>query len=230
MMARHCEGCGLKMTPYLPRTRSASGESLLCVECHQLDGWGHHASRGVPIRHFAHQPVEGDDTIWHCPWCGSGQIIARSDGTVQCNFCSRVFTVSLQPEHAEMPQTVDGQAVVPLEDESPEDELADASKIGDAETVGEGLDTAEELAEEPDEPDVVEESTDDDPGVTPRDTDSEDEESEDDEEESENPFTKKKSYLVLGGALDEDAFVRHLAMKHTTDPGRTLRALRRSRR
>lgn len=48
----------------------------------------------------------GDDpTVHHCPMCGSGQVVARSDGTVECQFCKSVFEVTLQPQFSNMPQT-----------------------------------------------------------------------------------------------------------------------------
>lgn len=47
----------------------------------------------------------------HCVRCGSGGILGRSDGTVECTFCHLVFTVRVQPQHINSPQTVDGQPV-----------------------------------------------------------------------------------------------------------------------
>lgn len=51
------------------------------------------------------------EVIYHCPFCGSGQVIARSDGTVMCEFCNAAFTVQVQPEFSAFPQTIDGQPV-----------------------------------------------------------------------------------------------------------------------
>jgi hypothetical protein len=34
----------------------------------------------------AHDSGDGE-TIYHCPFCGSGQVIARSDKTIECEFC-----------------------------------------------------------------------------------------------------------------------------------------------
>jgi len=47
--------------------------------------------------------------VLHCPFCGSGAVIARSDGTIECNFCTSVFTVQVQPQFAAFPQTTQGQ-------------------------------------------------------------------------------------------------------------------------
>lgn len=56
----------------------------------------------------AHDSGDGA-TIYHCPFCGAGQVTARSDGTVECAFCKTFFTVQVQPEHSAMPQTIDGR-------------------------------------------------------------------------------------------------------------------------
>jgi hypothetical protein len=48
----------------------------------------------------------GDDpTVRHCPFCGSGQVVARSDGMIECQFCGNYFDVSMHPEFSGMPQT-----------------------------------------------------------------------------------------------------------------------------
>lgn len=58
----------------------------------------------------AHDSGDGA-TIFHCPFCGAGQVTARSDGTVECGFCSTYFTVQVQPQHSAQPQTINGQPV-----------------------------------------------------------------------------------------------------------------------
>ncbi len=55
----------------------------------------------------AHDSGDGA-TIYHCPFCGGGQVVAGSDGSVECGYCHTLFTVQVQPEHAAMPQTIDG--------------------------------------------------------------------------------------------------------------------------
>jgi hypothetical protein len=62
------------------------------------------------LRFQAHDSGDGE-TIFHCPFCGSGQVIARSDGTVECEFCSTAFTVQVQPTMPAFPQTIDGVPV-----------------------------------------------------------------------------------------------------------------------
>lgn len=62
------------------------------------------------LRFQAHDSGDGE-TIFHCPFCGSGQVIARSDGTVECEFCTTAFTVQVQPTMPAFPQTIDGVPV-----------------------------------------------------------------------------------------------------------------------
>lgn len=46
-----------------------------------------------------------DDTMpVHCPWDGSGQVLANSDGSIRCNNCQRSFTIRLQPSYPGIPQ------------------------------------------------------------------------------------------------------------------------------
>lgn len=51
--------------------------------------------------------------IHHCFACGSGAVVGNSDGTATCDFCHTNFTVQVQPAHPFMPQTIDGEPVVP---------------------------------------------------------------------------------------------------------------------
>lgn len=62
----------------------------------------------VSMKHHAHDSGDGE-TIAHCPFCGSGSLVGGADGTVECSFCRRYFTVQVQPEFAAMPQTINGQ-------------------------------------------------------------------------------------------------------------------------
>jgi hypothetical protein len=56
----------------------------------------------------AHDSGDGA-TVFHCPFCGSGQVIARSDRTIECEYCHTCFTVQVQPIFPSFPQTIDGQ-------------------------------------------------------------------------------------------------------------------------
>lgn len=51
-----------------------------------------------------------EDNVW-VGNCGSGNVVARSDGSVECGFCSMVFTVRVQPRNINSPQTINGQPV-----------------------------------------------------------------------------------------------------------------------
>lgn len=61
-------------------------------------------------RKTAHDSGDGA-TIFHCPFCGSGQVIARSDRTIECEYCHTCFTVQVQPQFPAFPQTIDGAPV-----------------------------------------------------------------------------------------------------------------------
>lgn len=58
----------------------------------------------------AHQSGDGI-TICHCPFCGSGQVIGRSDGNTECSFCNQSFLVRVQPMYSAFPQSIDGMPV-----------------------------------------------------------------------------------------------------------------------
>jgi len=62
---------------------------------------------GIGLVKLAHDSGDGE-TIYHCPFCGSGQVVARSDGTTECEFCHNCFIVQVQPSQPEMPQTING--------------------------------------------------------------------------------------------------------------------------
>jgi hypothetical protein len=64
--------------------------------------------RAYAMQYLAHDSGDGQ-TVYHCPFCGGGNVIGRSDGTIECGFCNTHFTVQVQPEFAGMPQTIDGQ-------------------------------------------------------------------------------------------------------------------------
>ncbi|MDQ1041564.1 hypothetical protein QFZ75_008066 [Streptomyces sp. V3I8] len=59
---------------------------------------------------LAHQSGDGI-TIAHCPFCGSGQVIGRSDGNTECSFCNQSFLVRVQPMFSAFPQSIDGMPV-----------------------------------------------------------------------------------------------------------------------
>lgn len=65
-------------------------------------------SRQITV--VAHQSGDGV-TIAHCPFCGSGQVIGRSDGNTECSFCNQSFLVRVQPMFSAFPQSIDGMPV-----------------------------------------------------------------------------------------------------------------------
>ncbi len=82
-----------------------------------LDGGVTHIS----TKKVAHDSGDGE-TIFHCPFCGAGQVIGRSDGTVECQFCDTAFTVQVQPQQSAQPQTIEGEPH--LISDMPEDSVA----------------------------------------------------------------------------------------------------------
>lgn len=93
-------------TPLRPQIQSLNTRVALA---HRMGQPGRMNGPG-PIRVQAHDSGDGE-TIFHCPFCGSGQVLARSDGTVECEFCSTAFTVQVQPQMPAFPQTIDGVPV-----------------------------------------------------------------------------------------------------------------------
>lgn len=85
---------------YIERLRGAMGQYQII--------W----KDGEQTEHFAQRKVAHDsgdgETIYHCPFCGAGQVIARSDGTAECGFCKSAFTVQVQPTMPAVPQTING--------------------------------------------------------------------------------------------------------------------------
>lgn len=82
-------------------------------------------------RKTAHGGGDGQ-TLHHCPGCGSGGIVGRSDGSIECTLCNMVFTVQLQPHSPFMPQTVNGEPVqIPGMPNSGADDLGETEIPGD---------------------------------------------------------------------------------------------------
>lgn len=112
-----------------------SSDGSLYVEAH-ADGWrvvvddrpiSFHASLTEACEHAdglrSHGHVSLDSRIAHCPFCGSGAVVARSDESVECSICQRAFVVMEQPLYSAMPgaeyqgMEIDGEPVV--EDPTP---------------------------------------------------------------------------------------------------------------
>ena len=209
-------------TPELPATMSyrvavRRGQKPLDPKADGLRRVAHQISADMPdvvvIQKLAHDSGDGQ-TIMHCPMCGSGQVIATSDGGVECEFCKSSFTVQIQPQYPAFPQSIDGQPVnVPGMG-------PDFSPYG-------GTPPGEE-APLPMDGEEDEDPTDEgDPMGTNAD-ETEPPEEDDDEGSSNNnqAITKKTFRTATGVVLDHDAYLKHLALSHTHRAGETLRRVR----
>lgn len=165
-------------------------------------------------RKTAHDSGDGA-TIFHCPFCGSGQVIARSDRTIECEYCHTCFTVQVQPQFPAFPQTINGAPVqVPgmpgqiggppaAPGQDPMDPMG-----------GGGFPPGEDGAEDDGNPfaDGAE--------------DGEEEEPQDDEG-SAPPFAKGSMLRTASGAsLPMDSYLAHLAIKFADDKDRVIERVR----
>jgi hypothetical protein len=164
-----------------------------------------------------------EDNIWcpNCPFCGSGQVIARSDGGVECEFCHASFTVQVQPQFSAFPQSIGGMPIDvpgmgPDEGMAPPQDLAPgAQPPGAGEVPGDGGPVppgAQGGAEsQPGEEEDPQEETDEDEG-------------------DDNPFASKSktsSYRTHTGAtLDRDSYMRYLALQHAGNRDLVLAQIR----
>src|ERR1043165_7189683 len=98
--------------------------------------------RMIKVAHDSGDP----QVIYHCPSCGSGQVIARSDGTVECGFCKMCFTVQVQPRYPAFPQTINGQPIQ-VPGMGPQWPGQDDDQIMQAQDAAEGIDADPEDAD-----------------------------------------------------------------------------------
>lgn len=155
-------------------------------------------------------------TVFHCPFCGSGQVLARSDRTIECQFCHTAFTVQVQPVYPNFPQTIDGQPMqVP-------------GMPGQVDPMGGGMPPGGDVPpggdEEPGDSPFGSDDLDD-SGVPPTDeadADADDESDSGDssghEKETGNPFAKKTYRTAKGHLLSEADYLRHVAITTSPDP------------
>lgn len=139
----------------------------------------------------------------NCCFCGSGQVIARSDGTVECEFCHSTFTVQVQPQFPAFPQTIDG---VPVD--VPGMPSNNAPMPGEAPPPGGAV------------PPGAEGEMDD-----PSGEDEDPEEGDDDKP----AFLKGGLKTAAGAPLDVDDYLRHLAIECSPNRARTLQRVRERR-
>ena len=232
-MARTCDGCGRKMSPWVPRKKNAAGQSVCegCLNGREGRPLSRHAEQQViraqahltpdpagQLIKVAHGNMDGV-TVFHCPFCGSGQVV--NEGTsIACGFCHTSFTVLVQPQFPMMPATVEGQPYTP--------------GVG----VGGGPGTPPPAAG-PAQPaptaDDDEGSFGGDPLSEKANTDGGDEGKPDDskpadDDKDKNPFAKGSSLVTAQGvALPVDQFMAHLALKHSPDRERTLAEVQQGR-
>lgn len=166
------------------------------------------------LQRVAHDSGDGV-TIYHCPFCGGGQVVGRSDGSTECGFCDTTFTVQVQPTMPQMPQTVDGVPVNPPsiagDPTSPDAMSGQPSILNGAPAEGEASGEASVLNGAP----VGGEA-----GAAPGDG------------EPSVLNNKTSSYYIThsGVALGHDAYLRHLAIAHAKDRNSVLRQVRASNR
>ena len=158
------------------------------VKKKKIQNEDHYSSLNVEAHGF-----DADDTVKHCPMCGSGDVWGGSDGTIECNFCSTHFTVTVEPEFSTMPQTTpDGQSQYGLDGGiQPEGDPSDSGGMLDP-SEGDPSDPTQDPQEDEEQP------------GSPQ-----------DEETPVNgsSFQAAKRYYMTEtqDLLDEDAFLAHIA-------------------
>lgn len=167
--------------------------------------------------------------VLHCPFCGTGAVIARSDGTIECGFCTSVFTVQTQPQYNGFPQSVDGQpyewpgmpqqpGVVPADPPPGTDVNPNSMGVPSPPMSSDPADGNDDMEDVSDD-DADSDDDDDKPAFLKGKGDKSDSKSDKkSDKKSDNPFAKKKSYRTASGALvDEADFLAHLAILHAKD-------------
>lgn len=180
--------------------------------------------RGQGIgRKVAHDP--GDPLITsHCPFCGSGQVVGRSDGTIGCGFCGQNYIVRVQPAFPGMPQMPSPGGGAPS-DVGPDGGLMDPGMIGPDGMPAGGMPPPGEEGEEGDEGGPPFGDEDDGSGSPPPSSASDSKKNDNGsggskspgnkKSDKKGPPSKKESSLYRGfsgQALTEDQFIRHLAV------------------
>lgn len=221
MANRSCDRCGARMSPWLPRSRE--GDQMLCTGCRNAVSRERTATmQGDPvdtIRTHAHDSGDGA-TIYHCPFCGSGQVIARSDRSTECEFCHQCFTVQVQPQFPAFPQTINGMPMqVPGMPGAPGG-LPSVPPPGGDPMMQDPM--ADPMGGDPMDPEAV-------PG---QEEDPEQEGPPGDEEEGDDapPWAKGASLRTTAGAeLAWENYLRHLAIAHADDKDAVITRIRAER-
>lgn len=164
-------------------------------------------------------------TVFHCPFCGSGQVLARSDRTIECQFCHTAFTVQVQPVYPNFPQAIDGQ---------PMDVPGMPGQVG-GDPMGGGMPPGADPMADGEEDGSAPFGADDvgDDGVPPTDEADADADDESDSGDSsghgDNPFAKKTYRTARGAVLTETEYLHHIAIVTSPDPLATAAAIKISR-
>lgn len=178
------------------------------------------------MRKVAHDSGDGE-TIYHCPFCGSGQVIARSDRTIECQFCHICFTVQVQPQYPAFPQTINGQPVqVPgMPGQIGTDQGMGMDPNADPAAAGAGapVPPGQNDPNAPVDPSQVDQDGD----VSAGDDQDDDSESDDD---SGPPWAKKSFRTAAGHRLPPDEYLRHLAIRFAVDKPAVVAAIKEDRR
>lgn len=174
-------------------------------------------ARMAIVQKVAHDSGDGA-TIFHCPFCGSGQVIARSDRTTECEYCHTCFTVQVQPQFPAFPQTVDG---MPMQVPGMPGQVGGPPAAPDA--VGDPMGGQDPMAAGGDPGD----EGDDGEGFPGS---GEDDEEDDGGGDSAPPFAKGSSLrTATGAALSYESYLRHLAIKYADDKDAVLARVREGR-
>lgn len=157
----------------------------------------------------------------NCPFCGSGQVIARSDRTTECEYCHTCFTIQVQPQFPAFPQTIDG---MPMQVPGMPGQIGGPPGVPGADPMAGGMPPGQDPMD----------GTDD--GSMPPGGDEEDGGAPSDEEPPEDnapPFAKGSMLRTASGTpLDWDNYLRHLAIRHadSTQKDAVLDRIREGRR
>lgn len=220
MAKRECDRCGGLASPHIPRVRLDDGR-LVCQGCaHAVARERAKEARVAGTQKVAHDSGDGA-TIFHCPFCGSGQVIARSDRTTECEYCHTCFTIQVQPQFPAFPQTIDG---MPMQVPGMPGQIGGPPGVPGADPMAGGMPPGQDPMD----------GTDD--GSMPPGGDEEDGGAPSDEEPPEDnapPFAKGSMLRTASGTpLDWDNYLRHLAIRHadSTQKDAVLDRIREGRR
>lgn len=166
------------------------------------------AARAPHIIALGHGTGDETTSVLHCPFCGSGKVIARPDGTIACDFCDSAFVVKVEPAFSGYPQSVDGQPVpmpgVPPEEQEQPGEVPQA---GDPQAMDDMAQAEQQQAASPMAPPDQAQP----PGQAPTAPPPQQ------QAEQPQPPPRQAYRTTAGHRLGHRDFLRHLALRHTRD-------------